>query len=102
MTSGPTGATGATGGADAAHPPVTMTARQATDESLTVSGRRVGDPQGGRFLHVERGYGEFSRAFAFPDRIAVRGIAADFRNGLLTITVPKLPPPAAQRIDVTP
>ena len=33
---------------------------------------------------------------------SVRGIAADFRNGLLTVTVPKLPPPSSQRIDVTP
>lgn len=79
---------------------------QATDESLTVSGRRAGAPGeagAGRFLHVERGYGEFSRAFAFPERIAVRGIAADFRHGLLTVQVPKDPAPQAQqRIDVTP
>ena len=46
---------------------------QATDESLTIRGRRGGDAGEGRFLHVERGYGEFTRAFAFAERIRARG-----------------------------
>jgi HSP20 family protein len=75
---------------------------QATDGGLTVSGRRVGDARGGRFLHVERGYGEFSRSFAFPERLDVRGISAEFKNGLLTVQVPKLPRFEAQRIELAP
>jgi HSP20 family protein len=75
---------------------------QATDQSLTVSGRRVGASAAGRFLHVERGYGDFSRAFTFPERIAVREIHAEFRLGLLKIQLPKLPARATQRVDVAP
>ncbi|HEY8551020.1 MAG TPA: Hsp20/alpha crystallin family protein [Vicinamibacterales bacterium] len=75
---------------------------QATDETLTVSGRRGGEVGDVRFLHVERGYGEFSRAFAFPERIDVRAVSASFRNGLLTVTVPKRPSAGTLRIDVRP
>lgn len=74
---------------------------QATDERLTIIGRRAGEPStDGRFIHVERGHGAFSRTFAFPQRIDVGGIRADFRDGLLTVTVPRQVRPTPQRIDV--
>jgi HSP20 family protein len=73
---------------------------QATDERVTVSGQRVGHAGDGRFIHVERGHGVFSRTFAFPQRIDVAGVRADFRDGLLTVTVPRQPRPAAQQIDI--
>ncbi len=64
---------------------------RASDERLTISGHRAGDATPGAFLHVERGYGQFSRTFAFPDRVDVSAVSADYRDGLLTVTVPKLP-----------
>jgi HSP20 family protein len=72
----------------------------ATDERVTVSGQRGGGAGGGRFIHVERGHGGFSRTFAFPQRVEVSGVHADFRDGLLTVTVPKVARPIAQRIEV--
>ena len=73
---------------------------QVTDESLTIHGRRGGDAGEGRFLHVERGYGEFTRAFAFAQRIRTREISAEFQKGLLTVTLPKQPAVVPQRIIV--
>ena len=73
----------------------------ATDESLTVSGMRSNAGSGdGRFLHVERGHGAFSRTFSFPQRIDVGGIRADFRDGLLTISAPRQSRPVALRIEI--
>jgi len=73
----------------------------ATPGSLTLSGRRpplAVDVQ--QYLRIERGQGDFSRTFSFPEAIAVGAIAADFRDGLLTITVPKADVAAPRRIDV--
>jgi HSP20 family protein len=73
----------------------------ATDEALTVSGQRASAGAGeGRFLHVERGHGAFSRRFSFPQRIDVSAVRADFRDGLLTVSAPKQSRPVALRIEV--
>lgn len=72
----------------------------ATDESLTIRGRRGGDANEGRFVHVERGYGEFARAFAFAERVRSADISGEFSDGLLRVTLPKQPAPAPLRIDI--
>jgi HSP20 family protein len=38
---------------------------------------------------IERSYGEFSRSFGLPTTVDTDGVAADYRNGVLTITLPK-------------
>jgi HSP20 family protein len=75
-------------------------ALEATDESLTVRGERPPEGGSGQFLHVERGHGAFSRRFTFPQRIGIRDVRAEFKDGLLTITVPKAARPGPQRIDI--
>jgi HSP20 family protein len=73
----------------------------ATADTLTLSGRRpapnVPNPQ---YLRVERGQGDFSRTFNFPEPIDVSRVAADFRDGLVTITVPKADAAGARKIDI--
>lgn len=73
----------------------------ATAGSVTLSGSRppldVGAPQ---FLRIERGQGDFSRTFSFPEAISMPGIEADLREGLLTVIVPKAAFVAPQRIDI--
>lgn len=72
-----------------------------TAASLTLSGRRPPlDVQTEQYLRLERGQGDFSRTFAFPEPIDPTRIAADFRNGLLTVTVPKAGSTSVRRIDV--
>ena len=52
------------------------------------------------FHQVERGHGAFSRTFEFADKIDVAGVTADLSNGVLTVTLPKVPPPPPRRIEV--
>jgi HSP20 family protein len=53
-----------------------------------------------RFHRVERGHGAFSRTFALPAPVLADGILAAFRDGVLTVTVPKATP-QPRRIDVS-
>ena len=85
-----------------------MTREQVTLEleewRLTVRGQRPhSGADGGEIVHyhqVERGRGPFQRSFEFGDRVNVDGVTADLAAGVLTILLPKAPPPAARKIDV--
>lgn len=70
--------------------------------TLTLKGRRPApavNPQ--RYQQLESGQGPFSRSFRFADDIESEQINAEFKDGVLTITVPKIAKPAARKIDVT-
>jgi HSP20 family protein len=41
------------------------------------------------FHRIERSYGSFARSFALPQGIATDKISADYRNGVLKVTLPK-------------
>jgi len=41
------------------------------------------------FLRVERTYGAFSRSFSLPNTLNAEAIGAEYKNGVLTITLPK-------------
>ena len=41
------------------------------------------------FLRVERTYGSFSRSFSLPNTVNAEAIAAGYKNGVLTVTLPK-------------
>jgi len=58
---------------------------------LSVSGEKKFEEkkEGKNYLTVERRYGKFSRRFNLPDTTDKKGIKADSKNGILTITVPK-------------
>ena len=62
------------------------------------SGRSIACEQ---FHRVERGHGPFSRGFALPEPIDVDKVAADLKDGILTVVIPKLRDRAARRIDVS-
>ena len=69
-------------------------------DTLTVRGERpVIHEEGTHFHRVERGHGPFSRSFPLPQPVDADGIAAEFRDGVLTVTVPKIAPPS-RRIQV--
>jgi len=59
--------------------------------TLTLKGRRPESrvsPQ--RYQQLECGQGPFSRSFQFTEDIDTEAINAEFTDGVLTITVPKL------------
>jgi HSP20 family protein len=59
--------------------------------SLTIRGERKFEEnkEEGGWHRVERSYGSFERVFAVPDSVDPNGVKADYKNGTLTITLPK-------------
>ena len=76
----------------------------AEDRRVVIRGARAAVPGGDisceQFHRVERGHGRFSRAFTLPEIIAVDGISADLKDGILTVTIPKAADRGTRRIDV--
>lgn len=63
------------------------------DSTLTIKGdKKRPDTEGKDFSRVERGYGSFSRSFQIDQEIEQERISAEFRDGVLMITLPKLVP----------
>ena len=63
--------------------------------TLTIRGERKfeahkveGQDKGG-WHRVERSYGTFERSFALPETVNPEGVTADYKNGTLTVTLPK-------------
>jgi HSP20 family protein len=71
------------------------------DGRLWVSGLRKSDLPEGEVFRVERHTGSFSRVFKFPCPVDADGIQAEFKKGVLRISVPKSSPGCrSHRIEV--
>ncbi len=71
------------------------------NDILTISGERKRDGDDKReLLRSERFYGSFNRSFVLPDNIEKSGISADYRNGLLEVTLPLKEEEKPKQIDV--
>ena len=59
--------------------------------TLTIRGERKVDSEKkeGSWHRLERSYGRFERAFALPETVDFEAVKADYKNGVLTITLPK-------------
>jgi HSP20 family protein len=60
------------------------------NNTLTLKGERKFDgvAQKEQFHRVERAYGTFSRSFTLPQTVDATKIAAEYKNGVLTVTLP--------------
>jgi HSP20 family protein len=74
---------------------------QAEDNRIVIRGERSGQVPCDHYHRIERGHGQFSRAFALPESVDVDAVSADLKDGLLTVTIPKAASRSARRIDVT-
>ena len=65
------------------------------DDTLTIKGeKRFERKESGRtYFFSEREYGAFQRSFRLPPQTDKDGITADFKDGVLTVKVPKSGPP---------
>jgi HSP20 family protein len=52
------------------------------------------------YHRVERAYGSFLRSFTLPNTVSSEGATADYRNGVLRVTLPKRAETKARRIEV--
>lgn len=61
------------------------------DGQLTIQGERKQEKEekGKRFHRIERSYGSFMRSFDVPDNVEEGKVKADFKEGMLTLTLPK-------------
>jgi HSP20 family protein len=59
--------------------------------TLTIRGQRQFEAQKteGGWHRVERSYGTFERAFTLPDTVNPEDVKADYKNGVLTVLLPK-------------
>ena len=73
------------------------------DSRVTIQGRREDRPGSSGAVHyhqVERGHGTFTRTFEFSAQIDADRVTADLADGVLTIAIPKIPPPPVRKIAV--
>ena len=62
------------------------------DNLLTLSGEKrqvVAADDSDTYRRVERRYGSFERKFKLPSEVAADAIKAEFRDGVLTLSIPK-------------
>ena len=57
---------------------------------LTIRGAKklAEDVKDEQFHHVERRYGAFSRSFSLPPTVDATKVAAEYKNGVLTVRLP--------------
>jgi len=61
------------------------------NNTLTIHGERKFDQKvkEGGYLRTERSYGSFSRSFSLPNTVNTDAIEAEYKNGVLTVELPK-------------
>jgi HSP20 family protein len=69
---------------------------------LTIEGERKQqkEEQGKRFHKIEREYGRFVRRFALPIEVNAEKVRAEFKDGVLSVAVPKAPARTPTMVDV--
>jgi HSP20 family protein len=72
---------------------------------LTISGQTVADtdiPLDAKYITRERRFGTFSRGIRLTQPVQSEAAQAKFKNGTLTVTLPKVVDSRPQVVDVTP
>uniref|UniRef100_A0A0E0JXC8 SHSP domain-containing protein n=1 Tax=Oryza punctata TaxID=4537 RepID=A0A0E0JXC8_ORYPU len=67
---------------------------------LTITGERkrpADDGDGVKYLRMERRMGKFMRKFPLPESADIDGVRAEYKDGVLTVTVNKKPPPEPKK-----
>ncbi len=61
------------------------------NDVLTVSGERKEETEKSEkgYQSVERHYGKFERSFGLPETVKAENISAQYKNGVMTLTLPK-------------
>jgi len=73
------------------------------DDRVTLRGERrlkeaVSEKQ---FLRMERSYGPFHRTFELPTSVEADAVKAEFKKGILTVTIPKAISEKSRQIEIS-
>jgi HSP20 family protein len=70
---------------------------------LRIQAEHSGESQerAGGWLRREVAYGNYQRAIQLPGDVKEEDISASFENGILTVSVPKVPRPQPKKIEVS-
>ncbi|TBR61041.1 Hsp20/alpha crystallin family protein [Mastigocladus laminosus UU774] len=63
---------------------------QVTRDAVAIAGERQRQSQNANYLHSEFRYGKFQRVVNLPVAVQNDKVQADFRDGILTLTLPKV------------
>jgi HSP20 family protein len=79
---------------------------QIQDNVLTIKGetKHEQESEEARVYRREYAYGSFSRSVRLPENLNLDAVNAEFKNGFLTISIPRVEPekPKALKVDVKP
>ena len=72
-------------------------------DTLTIKGERKAESESKEddYYYCERSYGSFSRSLAVPSNVDAKKIEANYEDGVLEISLPKIPEVKAKRISVS-
>src|ERR1700693_2877487 len=74
------------------------------NQTLTVKGQRQFDKSEASkgFHRIERSFGSFVRSFTVPTSVDTEKVSADYKNGVLTISLPKKEAAKPRQIKIQP
>ena len=74
------------------------------DNVMTISGEKIDEKvdEGEGYHYKESHSGAFQRSFSLPADVKAEKAVAEMKNGVLTITVPKIEPKKAKKISIKP
>ena len=72
------------------------------NQTLSIKGeRRFEENSTGKGYHrIERSYGRFMRSFAVPNSVDTEKVSADYKDGVLTVALPKKEAAKARQVKV--
>ena len=74
---------------------------QADGNQLSISAeRKFTKVEGTDYHRVEHRYGSFARSVSLPRDVRMDDVTATFKNGVLTVTVPKVEPSESKKIEI--
>jgi len=73
-----------------------------TGNRLSITGKRERDSktEGESFFISERSFGSFARTFSLPEGVDGNRVNAELKNGVLTLSVPKVPEVQPKKITI--
>ncbi|MCK4546760.1 MAG: Hsp20/alpha crystallin family protein [Candidatus Eisenbacteria sp.] len=72
------------------------------DGELVLRGERKweGEDQNGKYRRIEGRYGRFERRFALPEGVKADDVEAEYKDGILSVVLPKIEAPELKQIPV--